>query len=84
MQRTPALICLVASFCVFSSCGERIKKCTSSKRYNPGVRLEARVPESTNVQVITVPPDGIVTIEIPSDQDCTAVSLTPLLEPANQ
>ena len=80
MKRAFVLFVFIASLGMFGGCGSRIKQCTSSKKYNPGFRLEVRVPDSNAVQVVTVPTDGIVTVEIPSGKDCNAVVITPVPE----
>ena len=82
MKRASILFVFIASLGMFGGCGSRIKQCTSSKKYNPGFRLEVRVHGSNAVQVVTVPPDGVVTVEIPSNKDCNGVVLTPLPEAA--
>lgn len=82
MQRTLTLLALASFLIACGGCGPHVKQCTSSKKYNPGFRLEVRVPDSNAVQVVTVPPDGVVTVEIPSNRDCNAVVITPLPDAA--
>lgn len=78
MKKHSISLALVTFLLACGGCGPRVKQCTSSKKYNPGFRLEVRVPDSSAVQVVTVPPDGVVTVEIPSNRDCNAVVITPL------
>lgn len=82
MKKPFVLLVSIASLVMFGGCSPRLKQCATSRKYNPGFRLEVRVPDSTEVQVVTVPADGIVIVEIPSNKNCNGVVLTPLREAA--
>lgn len=80
MKKTFVLVVSITSLVIFGGCSPRLKQCASSRKYNPGFRLEVRVPDSTAVQVVTVPADGVVVVEIPSNKNCNGIVLTPLPE----
>jgi len=80
LKKTFVLLVSITPLVMFGGCSPRLKQCASSRKYNPGFRLEVRVPDSTEVQVITVPADGVVVVEIPSSKDCNGIVLTPLPE----
>ena len=83
MKKKFVLLVSITFLVMCGGCSPRLKQCASSRKYHPGFRLEVRVPDSsstTAVQVITVPADGIVVVEIPSNKDCKGIVLTPLPE----